>query len=34
MLRRSRPTVMPSALMKKAGHRLCGAEEFGQLIQT
>jgi hypothetical protein len=33
-LRRSRPVVMPSARTKNAGHALCGAEEFGQLIQT
>jgi hypothetical protein len=33
-LRRSLPVVMPSARTKKAGHKLCGAEEFGQLIQT
>src|SRR5579863_6606446 len=27
-LRRSRPTLMPSARTKKDGHKLCGAEEF------
>ena len=32
--RRSRPVVMPSARTENAGHRLCGAEEFVQLIQT
>jgi len=25
---------MPSARTKKAGQQLCGADEFGQLIQT
>jgi hypothetical protein len=32
--RRSLPIVMPSARTKKAAHRLCGALESGQLIQT
>lgn len=34
MFRRSRPVIMPSARTKNAGQQLCGAEEFGQLIQT
>lgn len=33
LFRRSLPIVMPSARTKKAGQQLCGAEEFGQLIQ-
>jgi hypothetical protein len=34
MLRSSRPIVIPSERTKNAGHRLCGAELFGQEIHT